>query len=108
MDEEQESGDVAFEHLSKHVETLAPDVHLVYLSPDGEVLSASSDQDDDETMCVFRPPLDAALLPDDVAVVSRAELREVARLGPNVDMVVQPKSERPQEKVSTEVELRRG
>ncbi|KAJ4163720.1 hypothetical protein LMH87_005429 [Akanthomyces muscarius] len=49
-------------------------------------------------MCVFRPPLDAAQLPDDIAVVSRAELQEVARLGPNVDMVVKPRSKRPQEK----------
>lgn len=59
-------------------------------------------REDDETMCVFRPPLDAAQLPDDIAVVSRAELQEVARLGPNVDMVVKPRSKRPQEKVSLE------
>lgn len=36
MDEEQESEDVAFEHLLKHIDTLAPNVYLVYLSPDGD------------------------------------------------------------------------
>ncbi len=41
MDEEQESEDVAFEHLLKHIDTLAPDVYLVYLSPDGDILSTS-------------------------------------------------------------------
>ncbi|OAQ99879.1 hypothetical protein LLEC1_07008 [Akanthomyces lecanii] len=99
MDEEQESEDVAFEHLLKHIDTLPPDVHLVHLSPVGDILSSSNDPEDDETVCVFRPPVDAAQLPDDVAVTSRAELQEVARLGPNVDMVVKPRSIRPEEKL---------
>lgn len=106
MDEEQESPDQAFDHLLKHIDTLAPDIYLVYFSPHGDIISTSNDATDDETMCVFRPPLDAAHLPDNVGIVSRAELQEVARLGPNVDMVFKPGSARPEETVSAKVELR--
>ena len=49
--------------------------------------SMSNDPKDDETLCAFRPPLDGAQLPEDVETISRDHLKEVARLGPNVDLV---------------------
>lgn len=100
MDQEQESPDVAFECLLKHIDHLPPDIYLVHLSPEGDLLSSSNDPEDDETLCPFRPSLDAAQLPPGVMTASRAELQEVARLGPNVDLVVYRNSTRPGDKVT--------
>ncbi|GAB0135891.1 hypothetical protein EsDP_00004213 [Epichloe bromicola] len=98
MDQEQESPDVAFECLLKHIDHLPPDTYLVHLSPEGDLLSSSNDPEDDETLCPFRPSLDAAQLPPGTMTASRAELQEVARLGPNVDLVVYRNSTRPDDK----------
>lgn len=100
MDEKQESPDEAFRCLLKHIDDLPPDVYLIHLSPEGDVISTSNDPKDDQTLCVFRPPLDTAELPDGIQTISRAELEEIGRLGPNVDLVVYPKSTEPNEKVS--------
>ncbi|KAK3181732.1 hypothetical protein K4F52_006948 [Lecanicillium sp. MT-2017a] len=98
MDEEQESPDEAFRCLLKHIDTLPPDVYLIHLSPEGDVISTSNDPKDDQTICVFRLPIDTAELPDGIQTISRAELEEIGRLGPNVDLVVYPKSTKPNEK----------
>lgn len=99
MDEELESPDPAFDCLLKHIDHLPPDVYHVSFSPEGNVKSMSKDPKDDETLCVWRPPLDAAQLPDGIFTISRSELQEICRLGPNVDMVVYTGSTRPQDKV---------
>ncbi|OAA73102.1 Protein kinase-like domain protein [Cordyceps fumosorosea ARSEF 2679] len=88
MDQEQDEPDIAFDALLKHIDNLPPDVYRIHLSPSADILSTSNDPKDDETLCVFRPPVSAAQLPDGTATTSRAELDEVARLGPNVDLVV--------------------
>ncbi|KAK2612249.1 hypothetical protein QQS21_001675 [Conoideocrella luteorostrata] len=98
MDQELESEDPAFNGLLRHIDPLLPDVYLVHLSPEGGLMSTSDDPNDDETPCAFRPPLDAAQLPDGIETISRAELEEVARIGPNVDLVVYPNSARPNDK----------
>lgn len=103
MDQEQESPDLAFDCLLKHIDHLPPDVYLIHLSPSGNILSMSNDPKDDETLCVFRPPLSAAQLPDGIATISRAELQEVGRLGPNVDLVVYPNSAKPDGKVRQKI-----
>ncbi|UKZ57296.1 hypothetical protein TrVGV298_011149 [Trichoderma virens] len=66
MDEEQESEDIAVQHLRKHIDTLGPDVYAVRLSQDGEL--------------AFQPP-------SHVKTVLRSHLVELDRFGPNVDLV---------------------
>ncbi|KAI9154792.1 N amino acid transport system protein [Paramyrothecium foliicola] len=85
MDEEQESEDLAIMHLKKHIDTLGPDVFAIHLLANGELISVSTDPKDDETTCVYYPPLQA--LPGDARTVLRSELVELDRLGPNVDLV---------------------
>ncbi|OIW34675.1 hypothetical protein CONLIGDRAFT_567368 [Coniochaeta ligniaria NRRL 30616] len=87
MDEEQESEDVAIGHLRKHIDDLGPDVYAITLSPDGDLLSVSTDPEDDETTCVYYPPLQAIVVPDRVKTVLRSDLLELDRLAPNVDLV---------------------
>ncbi|KAI0411146.1 hypothetical protein F5X98DRAFT_381056 [Xylaria grammica] len=87
MDEEQDSADLAIEHLKKHIDTLGPDVYDIHLSPDGTLISTSTDPRDDHTMCVYYPPLQHTPRPDRVNTVLRSELRELDRIGQNVDLV---------------------
>lgn len=84
MDEEQESEDVAIQHLRKHIDALEPDVYAVRQSKDGELLSVSKNPDDDEMTCVYYPPLQT--LPANIKTVFRSELVELDRLTPNVDL----------------------
>ena len=87
MDEEQESEDVAVGHLKKHIDALGPDIYAIHLSPDDELVSVSTNPEDDETTCVYYPPLQAFSLHDRVKTVLRSELIELDRLTPNVDLV---------------------
>lgn len=100
MDEELDSEDPAFEQLIKHIDNLAPDVYAIHISPDGQLVSVSKNQKDDETRCVFRPPLEAMNLSNEIPVVSRLDLVEVDRITANVDVVLCPKSSDPLRKVS--------
>lgn len=87
MDEVQDSEDVAIEHLKKHIDALGPDVYAIHLSPNGDLISVSTNPDDDETFCVHHPSLEEVQRPGWVQTVSRSELREQERLSPNVDLV---------------------
>jgi hypothetical protein len=87
MDEVQESEDVAVRHLRKHIDALGCDVYAISLSQDGELVSVSTDPRDDETTCVYYPPLQAVLPPSRVKTVLRSDLLELDRLSPNVDLV---------------------
>ncbi|UKZ81479.1 hypothetical protein TrVFT333_009251 [Trichoderma virens FT-333] len=53
MDEELESEDPAFEQLYKHIDNLAPNVYAIHISPDGSLISTSTDPKDDETRIVI-------------------------------------------------------
>ncbi|KAI2470697.1 hypothetical protein F4781DRAFT_389488 [Annulohypoxylon bovei var. microspora] len=87
MDEEQDSEDVAVEHLKKHIDNLASDVYAIRLSQDGDLISVSTDLKHDETLCEYHPPLQEIQKPDCVKTVTRLDLVELDRLGPNVDLV---------------------
>ncbi|KAI1349622.1 hypothetical protein F5Y01DRAFT_288732 [Xylaria sp. FL0043] len=87
MDEEQESEDVAVEHLKKHINDIGPGVYAIHLSPDGTIISTSTDPEDDATACPYYPPLQDVHRPDHIETVLRSELRELDRLSPNVDLV---------------------
>lgn len=87
MDEEQESEDIAVEHLKKHIDALGPDVYGIHLSQDGELISVSTKPEDDQTTCVYYPPLQDVQYPSHVKTVLRSDLLELDRLGLNVDLV---------------------
>ncbi|PTB35798.1 hypothetical protein M441DRAFT_62531 [Trichoderma asperellum CBS 433.97] len=87
MDEEQESPDVAIGHLKRHIDTLGPDVCAIHLSQDGELISVSTKPEDDQTTCVYYPPLQHVECPSHVKTVLRSDLIELDRFGPNTDLV---------------------
>lgn len=102
MDEELDSEDPAFEHLLKYIDHLPPDVYSIHVTSDGDLISASADPKDDETKCVFRPLVESLQIPDGIETVSRQDLEELDRLGPNVDVVVRPRSTEPSKRVSVQ------
>lgn len=87
MDEELESEDPTIEHLQKHIDNIAADVFEIRVSPQGDLVSTSTDQKDDNTRCPYHPPLEATERPDGIEAISRSELEELDRLGPLVDLV---------------------
>ncbi|KAM5356871.1 hypothetical protein ACJ41O_003517 [Fusarium nematophilum] len=88
MDEYQEEEDQAITHLKKHIDKLGPDVVGIHVAPDGELLSVSTNPDEDQTMAVYYPPLDEIRKPAwGVKTILRSELHERDRFGPNVDLV---------------------
>ncbi|KFG83002.1 hypothetical protein MANI_029557 [Metarhizium anisopliae] len=99
MDEELDSEDAASEQLVKHIDSLPPDVYAIHVSPDGNLISTSADPEDDETLCVYYPPLDSVERPEGVQIISRSDLKEIDRLGPNVDLVTCPHSSEPAQKL---------
>lgn len=101
MDEEQESEHTAIEHVQKHIDHLPPNVYEIHVSATGELTSMSSDPKDDQTQCVYHPPIDRIERPKDIQTISRSHLQELDRLGPMVDLVVCPKSKEPTRKACT-------
>ncbi|OAQ71438.1 protein kinase-like protein [Pochonia chlamydosporia 170] len=87
MDEEQESEDAAIQHLRKHIDSLGTDVYAIHVSQDGDLISVSTNPEEDQATCVYYPPLKDFQLPSHVKTVLRSELVELDRLGPNVDHV---------------------
>ncbi|KAF9872932.1 protein kinase-like domain protein [Colletotrichum karsti] len=87
MDEEQDSEDLAIEHLEKHIDTLPPDVYAIHVSHDGHLISTSTDPEDDETTCVYYPPLEELQRPEGLRTITRSDLEEIDRICPNVDLV---------------------
>ncbi|EHK17297.1 uncharacterized protein TRIVIDRAFT_42157 [Trichoderma virens Gv29-8] len=99
MDEELESEDPAFEQLYKHIDNLAPNVYAIHISPDGSLISTSTDPKDDETRCVYYPPLSTIQRPEHVKILLRSKLEELGRLGSNVDLVACPQSSDPSKRL---------
>jgi hypothetical protein len=66
---------------------LGPDVYAIELSQDGELVSVSTNPEDDQGTCVYYPPLEAIQRPSHVKIIQRSDLLELDRLGPNVDLV---------------------
>ncbi|KAM5370882.1 hypothetical protein ACJZ2D_008315 [Fusarium nematophilum] len=82
MDEELESEEPAFKQLSKHIDDLAPEVYEIRVSSQGDLISTSTNPEDDETRCVYHPPLEKIERPDRVQVVSH--LLELMGNGPQL------------------------
>lgn len=92
MDGEEEDDGVAIQHLRRHIDNLAPDVRRIHVSPTGDIESIYSDAGNDPTYCVHYPSLSDLELPNGVQTVSRDNLEELERLGPDVDLVSYPAS----------------
>ena len=77
--------------MRRHIDSLGPDVHTIEVSQDGELVNVSSKSEDDETRYICYPLLQDLQKPKihepRIRTVLRAELRELDRLGPNVDLV---------------------
>ncbi|KAI3527552.1 hypothetical protein CSPX01_16873 [Colletotrichum filicis] len=87
MDGQQESEDLAVEILKKIIDTLPADVYAIKVSPEGSLISMSNDPEDDETFCVYYPPLEEVQRPEGIRTIIRSELKEIDRLGPDTDLV---------------------
>ncbi|KAF0638699.1 hypothetical protein FPSE5266_20242 [Fusarium pseudograminearum] len=99
MDEELESADPAVEQLSKHVDNLEPDVFEIRVSSQGDLISTSTNPEDDHTFCPFYAPLEEIQKAEDIQVVLRSKLQEIDRLGPLVDLVTDLQSSEPSERL---------
>lgn len=75
------------EHLRKYIDSLEPDVCAIHVSQDGQLRSTSNDPSEDETFCTYFPALELVPQPANVKTIHRADLVEVDRLGPNVDLM---------------------
>lgn len=87
MDDEQDEEDLAIQYLRQHVDDLGPEVFEIHLSDDGDLLSTSSDPDDDRMQAVNYPLLSNFGNPESVKTVHRRDLRELDRIQPEVDLV---------------------
>ncbi|KAI1137622.1 hypothetical protein F5Y05DRAFT_387755 [Hypoxylon sp. FL0543] len=87
VDEVQEDDELAIEHLKRHVESLDPGVYAIHVTMEGDLISVSTDPEDDAALCPYQPPLDEIQRPDWVKTILRSELLELDRMTPNVDLV---------------------
>jgi hypothetical protein len=90
MDGEQDDDSLAIEHYSRHSNQLSPDIHRIYVSHTGEIISTYADSKNDQTHCVHYPSLHDSFLPEGIQTVRRDELEELDRLGPDADLVAYP------------------
>ncbi|KUI70246.1 CBL-interacting serine/threonine-protein kinase 20 [Cytospora mali] len=87
MDGEQDDEELAIEYLKKHIDDLGPDIYAIPISDNSELISVSTNPEDDATMCPHYPPLQELQQLGIVQTVLRSEMQELDRLGPNVDLV---------------------
>jgi len=89
MDEEQEDDTTAIRHLSRHIDTLEPNVRHVQFSLDGALLSTSTEIPPDmgDHTDTWYPSIKKASIPEGVESVLWSDLMELDTLGPAVDMV---------------------
>lgn len=89
MPDEQDEDVAAIQNLSKHIDTLDPNVRSVDFSLDGTLLSTSTELPPliGENTKIWYPIFSRASIPEGVKTVLWSDLTELDRLGPNVDMV---------------------
>lgn len=81
VDGEEEDDNVAIEHLRNHLDHLSSDIHRIYVSSSGDIISEHKGAEDDPTYCVHYPHVSEANLPDGIETFRRDELEELDRLG---------------------------
>lgn len=87
MDAEIEDPQVASEHLRKYADNLYSNIYKIQVSSQGDLMSVSTDPEDDQTQCPFYSRLATIQRPDGIQVISRSDMEEIGRLGPMVDKV---------------------
>jgi hypothetical protein len=95
MDEEQDSEDTALAYLKKSIKKIPFDAVQAYFSPEGKLISTSTDPEDDNTYCIYYPSVDELQRVNNtntqrIQTIVRSELEEIDRLGPDVDLVTYP------------------
>ncbi|KAI1407555.1 hypothetical protein F5Y13DRAFT_174652 [Hypoxylon sp. FL1857] len=96
VDAVQEDDETAIEHLKRHIDSLGPDVYAIHVTLEGDLISSSTDPEEDDYLCPYYPPLEEIQRPDWVKTVRRSELLELERLIPNIDLVsYKPSAETP-------------
>ncbi|KAH7324441.1 hypothetical protein B0I35DRAFT_348444 [Stachybotrys elegans] len=90
MDGEQDDESLAIEHLSRYSDQLSSEIHRIYVSQSGEIISTYTEEKDNQNYCVHYPFLHESSFPAGVLTVRRDELEELSRLGPDVDLVKYP------------------
>ncbi|EEU39923.1 uncharacterized protein NECHADRAFT_39507 [Fusarium vanettenii 77-13-4] len=90
MDDEQDDESIAIQHLRRHSSKLPPSVYRIHVSNTGEIITAYTDAENDETCCVHYPRLEEISLPEGVRTIRRDRLEELERLGPDTDLVTYP------------------
>ncbi|EPE04796.1 hypothetical protein F503_06345 [Ophiostoma piceae UAMH 11346] len=69
MDGEQDDDSIAIEHFSRYSTQLSAEIYRIYVSDTGEIISTSTDQEDDQTCCVHYPFLDEVAVPEGILTV---------------------------------------
>ncbi|OBT58846.1 hypothetical protein VE04_00847 [Pseudogymnoascus sp. 24MN13] len=77
----------AIEILSRHIDQLDPGVHKITVSDEGDIISISSDPDDEVAWFTHYPRYDPLDVPNGHTTLMRSQMEEVDRLGHSVDMV---------------------
>jgi hypothetical protein len=90
LDGEQDDESLAIECFSRYSSHLSPDIHRIYVSNTGKIISTYADAKNDPTCCVHYPVFDKVLFPPDILTIRRNELEELDRLGPDADLVAYP------------------
>lgn len=85
--DEDAEDDFAMETMARHIDQLDPYVTLVDVSPDGALLSTSTDPQHGQVTAIMVSPLE--MIPDEITTgkISRAVLSVVERLANTCDLV---------------------
>ncbi|CAD0111009.1 unnamed protein product [Aureobasidium uvarum] len=87
MSDEERDGCDAIEVLKRYMDELDPAVHTLTVDASGNLISTSSDPDDDRQMAIFYPSLLDAPSLQECRMITMAKLTELNRLMPGVDLV---------------------
>ncbi|KUI71357.1 Shaggy-related protein kinase theta [Cytospora mali] len=81
----EQDEDFIFDALARHIDNIPADTVLLEVSREGDLLSCSSDVEDDRTMVPFYPSVRD--FPPGLQRINRSDLTEVDRLGIQADLV---------------------
>ncbi|KFY71689.1 hypothetical protein V499_08116 [Pseudogymnoascus sp. VKM F-103] len=77
----------AIKILRRHIDQLDPAVHKITVSDEGDIVSISSDPNDEAAWFVHYPRYDPRDVPNGHTTLMRTQMEEVDRVGHSVDMV---------------------
>ncbi|KAK4238996.1 protein kinase [Achaetomium macrosporum] len=83
----EETEEICMVQLRKHVDRLGPGVYGIHFTEPEEPITISTDPEDDVTWYINCYPLKVLALPFPIKTIYLADLTELDRLGPQVDLV---------------------